>query len=100
MPINHELQELLDLWSERPPSRNDVPHLHMELFLTPHMAHVAQGQNVFSTEPSTRALDRLNIRRDAENAAAQMKEERHNHELIDHAKALKQLSSIDDEWEK
>jgi tryptophan halogenase len=100
MPINDELQELLDLWSERPPARNDVPHLHMELFLTPHMAHVAQGQNVFPTEPSTRALDRLNIRRDAENAAAQMKEERHDHELIDHATALRQLSSIDDEWDK
>lgn len=100
MPINHELQELIDLWSERPPARNDVPHLHMELFLTPHLAHVAQGQNVFSTEPATRVLDRLNIRRDTENSVAKMKEERHNHELIDHALALKKLGSIDDEWEQ
>lgn len=98
MPINHELQELLDLWSERPPVRNDVPHLHAELFATPHMAHVAQGQGVFSTEPSTRVLDRLNIRKETENVVAQMREERHNHELIDHALALQQLSKIDDDW--
>ena len=98
MPINHELQELLDLWSERPPTRSDVPHLHMELFMTPHLAHVAQGQNVFSTESATRVLDRLNIRKEAENAVAQMREERHNHELIDHAEALRKLSTIDGEW--
>ena len=98
MPINHELQELIDLWSERPPVRSDVPHLHMELFMTPHLAHVAQGQNVFSTEAATRVLDRLNIRRDAESAVAQMREERHNHELIDHAESLRKLSKIDNEW--
>ena len=98
MPINHELQELLDLWSERPPTRSDVPHLHMELFMTPHLAHVAQGQNVFSTESATRVLDRLNIRQETENAVAQMREERHNHELIDHAEALRKLSTIDGEW--
>jgi tryptophan halogenase len=100
MPINTELQELIDLWSERPPARNDVPHLHMELFSTPHMAHVAQGQNVFNAESATRILDRLNIRLDTETAVAQMKEERHNHELIDHALSLRQLGSIDDEWEQ
>jgi hypothetical protein len=68
------------------------------MFMTPHMAHVAQGQNVFSPKAATRVLDRLNFRLDAENSVAQMKEERHNHELIDHALSLRQLSSIDDEW--
>jgi hypothetical protein len=62
------------------------------------MAHVAQGQGVFSTEPSTRVLDRLNIRQETENVVAQMREERHNHELVDHALALQQLSKIDDDW--
>jgi hypothetical protein len=70
----------------------------MELFMTPHLAHVAQGQNVFSTESATRVLDRLNIRKEAENAVAQMREERHNHELIDHAEALRKLLTIDGEW--
>ena len=99
MPINHELQELLDLWSERTPNRTDVPHLHMELFMTPHIAHVAQGQGVFNPEISTRTIDRLNIRRKVETEVAKMLEDRHNHELVDHAKALKDLRNIDDEWE-
>jgi hypothetical protein len=68
------------------------------LFATPNIAHVAQGQGVFSSEPATRVLDRLNIRTQAENVVAQMREERHNHELIDHALALQQLYTIDDEW--
>lgn len=97
-PLNEELQELIDIWSERPPNRTDVPHLHMELFHTPHMAHVAQGQGVFSAGPSTRTIDRLHIRTQVENVAAQMRESRHNHELIDHAVALRQLSAIEDEW--
>jgi tryptophan halogenase len=99
MPINQELQELLDIWSERPPHRSDVPHKHMELFLTPHIAHVAQGQGVFSPEACTRMIDRLNIRREVENEASQMRESRYNHELIDHAKALKDLHTIDEAWD-
>lgn len=99
MPINHELQELLDLWSERTPNRTDVPHLHMELFMTPHIAHVAQGQGIFNPEISTRTIDRLNIRKKVDTEVAKMLEDRHNHELVDHAKALKDLRRIDDEWE-
>ena len=99
MPVNHELQELIDLWSERPPNRNDVPHRHMELFLTPHIAHVGQGQGIFPPEPSTKMLDRLNIRRVVENETSKMRESRYNHELIDHAQALKNLHNIDDDWD-
>ena len=99
MPVNDELQELIDLWSERAPNRNDVPHLHMELFMTPHLAHVAQGQGLFNPEASTRTIDRLNIRRKVEIEAAQMMESRNNHELVDHAKALRDLHSIDEEWD-
>jgi tryptophan halogenase len=98
MPVNDELQELLDIWSERPPHRSDVPHKHMELFLTPHIAHVAQGQGVFSSEPATRMIDRLNIRRDVENEVSKMRESRNNHELIDHAQALKNLHTVDEDW--
>lgn len=98
MPVNHELQELLDIWSERPPNRSDVPHKHMELFLTPHMSHVAQGQGVFSPDPATRLLDRLNIRTSVQNEVSKLKESRYNHELIDHAKALKDLHKIEEDW--
>jgi len=99
MPVNDELQELLDIWSEKPPSRSDVPHRHMELFLTPHMAHVAQGQGVFSPEPATRMIDRLNMRRDIENEVSKMRESRYDHELVDHAQALKDLHRVDEDWD-
>ena len=99
MPINDELQELIDLWSERPPSRNDVPHNHVEMFLVPHLAHVAQGQGIFDSGSATLALNRLGVREAVENTAAQMREGRINHELIDHAEALRMLLTVDDEWE-
>jgi tryptophan halogenase len=99
MPVNEELQELIDLWSERPPTRYDVPHNHMELFLTPHLAHVAQGQGLFSVDPSTRLLDRLQIRTPVNNEVARLRESRYDHELIDHAQALKNLHNIEEDWE-
>jgi tryptophan halogenase len=99
MPINDELQELIDIWSERPPNRSDVPHKHMELFLTPHIAHVAQGQGLFSSESATRMIDRLNIRLTVENEASKMRESRYNHELIDHAEALRNLHKVEEDWE-
>ena len=46
MPINEELQMIIDLWAERPPSRYDFETFSGELFLAPHMAHVAQGQGL------------------------------------------------------
>lgn len=98
MPVNHELQEILDLWSERPPTRDDVPHKHLEMFMTPHIAHVAQGQGVFKTEPSTRLINRLHIRDEVENTVVKMKQARYDHELIDHAKALRDLHNIEDDW--
>lgn len=99
MPLNDELSELIELWSEKPPARNDVPHNHVELFAVPHLAHVAQGQGVFDSGTASLVLDRLGIRTAVETAAAQMREGRINHELIDHAKSLKMLSSVDGEWE-
>ena len=43
-------------------------------------------------------IDRLNIRRDVENEVSKMRESRHNHELIDHAQALRNLHKVDEDW--
>lgn len=98
MPINDELQELIDLWSEKPPSRYDLiagPHL---MFHVPHLVHVAQGQGLIPTKPSTVALDRLNLRFMVDKEMDDIRNSRHNHELVDHKQALLEIQGIDNEF--
>lgn len=97
-PINQGLQDLIDLWSERPPCRGDFEIAEGQLFLAPHLAHVAQGQGVIPLPPSTLALDIMGIRNHVEKQIAEYRHNRHNHELIDHAQALRELHTIDMEW--
>lgn len=98
MKVNEELQEILELWSERPPSRLDFDTINGEMFLAPHMVHVAQGQNVLSLEACTRALDNLNIRQIVKKEIDEIRHRRHASELVDHAEALREIDSIDSEW--
>lgn len=99
MPVNEELQEIIDLWSERPPSRFDFDTIHGEMFLAPHMAHVAQGQGIINEEACTRALDMLGIRQLVNVEIDTMRHDRHAGELVDHAQALREINLIDSEWE-
>lgn len=99
MPINEELQELIELWSERPPSRYDFDTNNGEMFLAPHMAHVGQGQGIISVEACTRAIDMLEIRNEINLEIDAMRHDRHAGELVDHAEALREINSIDSEWE-
>lgn len=90
MPLNSELEELIDLWSEKPPSRNDVESDSVLLFHLPHLFHVAQGQGVIPPIPSGRALNNLGIRELVDIEVSHIKHGRHNHELVDHAEALRE----------
>ena len=98
MPINEELQMIIDLWSERPPSRYDFDSSSGEMFLAPHMAHVAQGQGILNKESCTTAINRLGIREELFKKMDDMRHNRHNHELVDHATALREIRTIDSEW--
>jgi tryptophan halogenase len=98
MPLNEDLQEILDLWAERPPSRLDYESNSGEMFLTPHMVHVAQGQDAISKEACTRALNNLNIRQHVKKEIDEIRHRRHAAELVDHAEALREINSIDSEW--
>lgn len=98
MPINEELQMIIDLWAERPPSRYDFDSSSGEMFLAPHMAHVAQGQGLLNSDSCTRAINRLNIREELTKKMDDMRHNRHNHELVDHATALREIGTIDSEW--
>ena len=51
------LSHLLELWKERIPLDTDVPKFGYELFYTPHLWHVAQGQGVLSKETASMGLD-------------------------------------------
>lgn len=100
MPVNDELQELIDLWSERPPSRYDPYNAMHFMFQTPHLAHVMQGQGLIPVEPSTIALDRLNLRDAVKVEMDTIRNGRHNHELVDHRIGLEEITKTDLEFEE
>ena len=100
MPINHELQELIGLWEERPPSRYDEYNAMHFMFQTPHLAHVMQGQGLIPAGPSTIALDRLNIRDVVKLEMDLIRNGRHNHELVDHRVGLEEINNTDSEFEQ
>ncbi len=98
MKINDDLKEILDLWSERPPSRFDFESSSGEMFLSPHMMHVAQGQDLLSKDACTRAIDNMDIRQKMKKEMDEIRHKRHSHELVDHGEALREINSIDKEW--
>lgn len=89
MKINASLQELLDLWQERTPSRYDVASINGEMFHAPHFFHVAQGQGVLNPSVATTMIDRFNLRRQVELDISNRRHARFSHELVDHRESLK-----------
>jgi tryptophan halogenase len=98
MPLNTELQELIDLWSERPPSRYDSYNQMHLMFQSPHLAHVMQGQGLIPSEPGTIAINRLNIREEVRMVSDEIRNGRHNHELVDHREGLLSIRNLDREF--
>lgn len=98
MPVNSELQELIDVWSERSPSRYDFANNNGEMFGAPHLTHVGQGQGIISIDACTRAIESLNLRESIDKQVNEYKHQRHDHVLVDHAQALREIKLIDEEW--
>jgi tryptophan halogenase len=99
MPINEELQDMIDIWAERGPTRDDFANGHFNLFSAPHFAHVAQGQGLFNPESCGIIIDRMEMRQVVER---EMDEQRHSRiaiELVDHAQALRELEEADGDWQ-
>lgn len=86
--VNESLQELLDLWQERTPCRHDIPTTSGEMFLAPHLFHVAQGQGVLNPEVASLMINNFNLRQAVELDMANRRHDRFNHELVDHKESL------------
>lgn len=98
VPLNKTLQDLLDIWSERPPSRYDVSHQHNLLFSSRHFAHVVQGQGLVPPEPSTSAMFNMGLRQIVEKQSDAIRVSRYSRELVDHKKALQDTHNADKEY--
>lgn len=85
------LKNLLEIWSYRSPTYNDISMSNYEMFLVPHFYHVAQGQKVLKRENATKIINMFNIRNDVKNAVYDAKLKQSDHHRIDHAKALKEI---------
>jgi tryptophan halogenase len=93
MPLPESLSNLLELWSERPPNRNDIPFNSGQLFTATHFFFVAQGQNVLNRNSAGLSIRRLDLNLIVKNSMSQMNSNRHNHELVDHAEALREIEN-------
>lgn len=91
MPINNELQELLDLWSERLPMRYDQSENFYCMFGPAHFIHVAQGQNVLNIQSASLTIDRFGIREQVRQDMFERNADKFNHELVDHGESLREI---------
>lgn len=91
MAVPDSLQELLDLWKERPPFRSDMAESRFNLFHVPHFYHVAQGQKLLSAKAAKLMIENFNIYNEVKYAVSNAKLGQTNHAKVDHAEALKQL---------
>lgn len=88
LPISPGLQNLIDLWNERPPSHYDYPGSSLLMFTGRHFAHVMQGQNLINPEMASLALNNLFIRQTVEKNSDNIRHGRYSKEMIDHKTAL------------
>jgi tryptophan halogenase len=91
MPVNDSLQELLDLWQETTLPRDHISSNHGEMFQLAHLLHVAQGQNVISTEPIGRMFQNFGTIDWALKEISNVRNTRLTEELVDHAEALNEI---------
>lgn len=86
------LAELLELWSERPPTERDIPGNGYEMFLAPHFWHVAQGQGLIPRDRSAQVVSAFGM---ADRVSAEIweyKKRQNDHHLVDHLESLRRLS--------
>lgn len=85
------LQNLLEIWKERPPVVTDIAGNNFELFHAAHFWHVAQGQGVLKKERSFNVLEMFGRREMTDRIIDELIIEQSNHGLVRHAEALKAL---------
>ena len=83
------LQNLLDLWQERPPAVSDISLNGYELFQTAHFWHVAQGQGVLPRHISSIALDNTGLRKTASDTLSKTRNDILNQKVTPHAAIFK-----------
>jgi tryptophan halogenase len=94
-PVSDSLQNIIDLWSEKSPGHMDMPYSNNLMFLTRHFVHVAQGQGLINSSPSSLAMDRFNIRSVVEKKSDNARTARYSRELVDHKQALMETVNED-----
>lgn len=88
LPRPEYLEDLLELWSVRPPADGDIKKGHYELFHEAHFWHVAQGQGLISKDGSSRIIDMLDIRQAVNKKIWEIRVEQTAHPVVDHLEAL------------
>lgn len=83
------LNTLLELWRERMPEMWDIPQFGFELFLSPHLWHVAQGQGLLDKDVALAQLNAYCSHGPASKMFAAQKHEQLRLKKIDHALLFK-----------
>jgi tryptophan halogenase len=86
------LQNLLELWQERPPTERDIVDKDFEMFLAPHFWHVAQGQGVIPVDRAAQVVRSLGIDERVNKTIWDLKKNQSDHYLVDHRESLRLLS--------
>lgn len=85
------LQNLLEIWAERPPFQTDIGFSNYEMFLVPHFYHVAQGQGVLSAKRAEEMIQSFAAEESVHRMVLDAKLGQTAHAKVDHAQALKEL---------
>jgi hypothetical protein len=85
------LNNLLELWQERPPFRDDIPTNSYEMFHVPHFYHVAQGQKMLSADKAEKMISAYGKNQFVNKLVSDIKLEQTAHAKVDHAEALRQI---------
>ena len=91
IPVPEYLQELIELWQERPPFASDIANNNYEMFHVAHFYHVAQGQKIFVPDNSSRMIDNFNLREVVKNSIFAAKLAQSDHPKVSHAESLRQI---------
>lgn len=91
MAVPEYLQNLLELWSVRPPLDVDISGSNYEMFMAPHFYHVAQGQGLLNSDNSERLIHMFGIASDVHTEYLEAKLNQTSRGMVDHAESLRQV---------
>jgi len=91
MQVPEYLQNLFEIWNERPPIYTDIPTTNHEMFHVQNFYHVMQGQKLLKPDLSYELLQAFDLEEKARFLSHEVKINQSNHERIDHAQALREI---------